>query len=89
MLVPISAKMPMAVRSLMPGMLQSKTTACAQLNAACGETGVSCEAEEGSDVLSGVVSSSFSAAEGGSSGEGGGVKRRIISEVTRSMACSR
>src|SRR5437773_1166571 len=51
MLVPISAKMPMALRSLMPGMLESKTTACAQLNAAFGGTAPSGDAEGGSDVL--------------------------------------
>ena len=33
--------MPMAARSLMPGMLQSKTTASDQLKAACEEDGAS------------------------------------------------
>ena len=54
MLTPISAKIPMAERSPMPGMLESKSTASDQPKAACGEDGASCEAE--SDAVSSSVS---------------------------------
>ena len=58
MLIPISAKIPMAARSPMPGMLQSKTTAAAQLNVAGEEEGGSRGEAEASEI-SCVASSSF------------------------------
>ena len=77
----------MALRSLMPGMLLSKTTACAQLKAACDAEGASGKRAE-SDTRSGVTLAFVSEGEV-SSGGTGGVKRGVISAVTRSMACSR
>ncbi len=67
----------------MPGILESKVTASDQLKAACGAV---------DDSESGPISeaaSSFFREEFPSSGGEGGVKRRTISAVTRSMACSR